>query len=103
MTWFMSLTLSDGDWTPIPRFLITRYVRRYSNAVLLLLLIWYQHLNWNNMSWPGIETLCLRTGWTASRVRNAIQTMSSTRALARADQVGEIAAPATQEVVGKYP
>jgi hypothetical protein len=66
---------ADGHYTPIPRFLIMKYCRRYPNALLLLVIIRYQHINWQNKAWVGVETLCKRTGWSGSRVRDAIRVM----------------------------
>lgn len=76
--WSVPLTeflLNEEQWIPVPRFLITRYLKRFTNSVLLLLLLRYQHINWQNKCWVGIATLCRRTGWSPSRVRNSLRTM----------------------------
>lgn len=69
--------LNQGDWTPVPRFLIRRYLRAYSNSVLLIVLLRIQHLRWLNESWVGVTKLCERTGWSAMRVRRALGVMRS--------------------------
>ncbi len=80
--WRVPLTefeLGDGNWTPIPRFLFTKYCRRYAGAVLLSLLLRYQHIHKQNSCWIGVARLCKRTGWSESRVRDAIRTMGRER------------------------
>lgn len=69
--------LKDRKWTPIPRFLITSYCRVFPNAVLLVVLLYYQHMTWNNFCWLGVKTLSERTGWSRSRVRRALRQMNS--------------------------
>jgi len=68
--------LNDGNWTPVPRFLITRYCKAFPNAVLLVYLLRYQHMKWLNKSWVGVTTLCKRTGWSPTRVRRALHIMA---------------------------
>jgi predicted transcriptional regulator len=67
--------LNQQVWTPVPRFVITRYCRAFPNAILLVVLLHYQHVGWQNKCWPGIPTLCRRTGWSEIRVRRALRVM----------------------------
>jgi hypothetical protein len=68
--------LKDEKWTPIPRVLIREYLPAYPNSVLLPVLLSYQHLNWINHSWVGVAKLSKRLGWSATRVRESLRTMS---------------------------
>ena len=67
--------LDQGGWIPVPRFIIKRYLRDFHNAVLLLFILYYQHMSWKNKAWVGVTTLCKRTGWSPTRVRKALRTM----------------------------
>src|SRR6266849_5276299 len=71
--------LDIGNWTPVPRFLISEYIPAYPNSVLLLLLLQYQHISWKNSCWPGVQLLSRRIGWTTYRVSDALTTMSDRR------------------------
>jgi hypothetical protein len=68
--------MKGGKWFPIPRFLIRKYIPAYQDSVLLLPLLQYQHLHWQNNSYPKLATLCERVGWMHTRVSSAIGTMS---------------------------
>jgi hypothetical protein len=65
----------EGNWTPVPRNLILNYVPAYRNAVLLPLLIFYQHMNRQNFCWVGVTTLKKRLNWRATRVRDSLRYM----------------------------
>jgi hypothetical protein len=69
--------LAEGSWTPVPRFLVTRYCKASANAVLLVLLLYYQHMKYFNDCWTGVPTLAKRLGWSEPRVRRALTSMSS--------------------------
>ena len=69
--------LKNQKWTPIPRFLITNYCRAFPNAVLLVVLLYFQHMSWNNFCWVGVKTLSERIGWSRSRVRRALRLMNN--------------------------
>ncbi len=69
--------LQNQKWTPIPRFLITDYFPTFPNAVLLVVLLYYQHMSWNNFCWAGVKTLSERIGWSRSRVRRALRLMNN--------------------------
>jgi hypothetical protein len=68
-----------GDWFPVPRFIVRKYIPVYPDAVLLVLLLWYQNWRWSNDIYPGIRTLGGRLGWPDKRVKKAIFTMSDKR------------------------
>jgi hypothetical protein len=67
--------LGEREWTPVPRFVITRYLPAFPNAVLLVVILHYQHIGWENKCWAGVRTLCRRTGWSEIRVRRALRIM----------------------------
>ncbi|GEM_PF-3715177 len=67
--------LGEREWTPVPRFVITRYCQAFPNAVLLVVLLNYQHMGWQNKCWVGVTKLCQRTGWSEIRVRRALRIM----------------------------
>ena len=60
---------------PVPRFLIRKYCRRYPNAVILLVLLSHQHIQWLNYCWPGVPRLATILGWSESRVCEALRTL----------------------------
>jgi hypothetical protein len=67
--------LKQDSWTPIPRVLIQKYLPADPNAVLLPLLLYYQHMNWLNYSWVGVTTLSKRLNWSTSRIRDSLRGM----------------------------
>ena len=67
--------LKKDSWTPIPRVLIQKYLPADPNAVLLPLLLYYQHMNWLNYSWVGVTTLSKQLNWSASRIRDSLRGM----------------------------
>jgi hypothetical protein len=60
-TWKVPLADFDfkkqGPWTPIPGFIVERYCRVYPGAVLLPVLMWHQHIGWQDWCWPGVPRL----------------------------------------------
>jgi hypothetical protein len=64
--------LREGNWTPVPRNLVREYFPAYPNAVLLPLLIFYQHMNRQKFCWVGVTTLRKRLNWCATRVRDSL-------------------------------
>src|ERR1700730_589179 len=63
-----SFDLSAQQWTPIPRVLIQKYMPAFTGAPLLPMLLYHQHLSWNNFCWVGVTTLSKRLNWSATRV-----------------------------------
>lgn len=70
----IDLSVADS-WTAVPRFLITKYCRRCHNAVLLVVILKYQHQWYKNDCWPGTKKLAEITGWSPARINRAIRTM----------------------------
>jgi hypothetical protein len=59
--------LSQEQWTPVPRVLIRKYLPAFPGSALLPVLLYYQHLSWNNFCWVGVTTLSKRLNWSAKR------------------------------------
>jgi hypothetical protein len=77
-TWVVShtgLDLKKGGWTPVPRIVIHKYIRRFPNAVLLPLLLFHQHKSWRNECWVGVAKLSELLNWSKTRVRGALRRM----------------------------
>jgi hypothetical protein len=70
-----AVDLKEDSWTPIPRVLIQKYLPADPNAVLLPVLLYHQHLSWNNYCWVGVTTIRKRLNWSASRVRDSLRSM----------------------------
>lgn len=70
------VALEYGKWTPVPRVLILEYWRLFPKAVLLPLLLFHQHMSWQNDCWVGVTTLGCLLRWSKTRVRDALRTMS---------------------------
>jgi hypothetical protein len=69
-------SLADG-WTPIPRLLVSEYLPVYRNAALLSVLLYFQHMGWNNDCWMGVEKLGEVLNWSPGRIRDALRTMAT--------------------------
>jgi hypothetical protein len=70
-----TIDLREGNWTPIPRNLICKYLPAYPNAVLLLVLGYHQHMKRLNFCWVGVTTLSKRLNWRATRIRDSLRYM----------------------------
>jgi hypothetical protein len=66
---------SQGPWVPVPRFIVDRYCRANSGAVLLPVILWHQHLGWRDWCWPGTKRLAMLMNWSKRRVYAALATM----------------------------
>jgi hypothetical protein len=73
-----NLDRRNGQWFPVPRF-VRRYIRAYPNSILLVALLRIQHLKWLNDSWVGPSTLTKQLGWSETRIRDALRTMSDSK------------------------
>ena len=74
--WTVPLTqfeLEEGCWVPIPRILIHKYLPAYPRAILLVILLWHQHMSWRNECWPGMKRLADYTGWSKRKVYSALR------------------------------
>lgn len=49
--------LDTGHWFPVPRFLIKDYLPTYPGSVVLIALLYFQHLKWKRYCWPSVNTL----------------------------------------------
>jgi hypothetical protein len=67
--------LTQEQWTPVPRVLIQKYLPAFAGSPLLPMLLYHQHLSWNNICWPGVTTLSKRLNWSATRVNDSLRTM----------------------------
>ena len=63
----------------MPTYLLYRYLPAYGNSLLLAVLLWHQHIGWNNWSWPGVPRLATVMNWSRPRVYGALQTMGDPR------------------------
>jgi hypothetical protein len=71
--------LEAGGWVPVPRFLVTRYLPRFRGSLLLIILLYYQHLSWKNYCWPGAAALQRKTRWQPRTVYHALNVMGHQR------------------------
>ena len=67
--------LTQEPWTPVPRVLIQKYLPAFTGSPLLPMLLYHQHMSWNNFCWPGVTTLSKRLNWSATRVNDSLRTM----------------------------
>jgi hypothetical protein len=70
---------------PAPRLLFRIYIRTYPKAILLLILLWHQHLSWRNDCWPGVTRLATVTGWSKRKVYQALHEMGSVQEWTKLD------------------
>lgn len=68
---------ADGKWTPIPRFLVRRYLPVFPGALLLPLLIRFQQMSWQNKCWPSVATLAQLTNRSERWVYLALHEMGN--------------------------
>jgi hypothetical protein len=69
--------LVNGHWTPVPRFLVTHYLPKMSGALILLILLYHQHMSWRNDCWPGVGRLERLTNWSKRTVYHTIHSMGN--------------------------
>jgi hypothetical protein len=63
----------------VPRFFIYDFPRVYPKSILLVILLWHQHIGWHNSCWPGVTRLTKLTGWSSRSVYLALNTMGRKR------------------------
>jgi hypothetical protein len=63
-------------WTPVPRFIVHKFIPAYPNSVLLLFFLKYQNIRWENDCYTGVPKMVEQTGWSPTRVRDAIKVLS---------------------------
>ncbi len=71
------LDLKNGNFTPVPRILIQKYIPVYHNAVLLLQVLRTQSMQWCDFGWASTRTLGQKMGWSETRARYAMMVLSS--------------------------
>jgi hypothetical protein len=49
--------LDARGWFPVPRFLVTDYLRAYPGSIVLIALLFHQHLKWLDHCWTGVPRL----------------------------------------------
>ena len=49
--------LDPGFWFPVPRFLVTDYLPKYKGSLVLIALLYHQHMSWKDYCWPGVQRL----------------------------------------------
>jgi hypothetical protein len=78
--WTIPLTrfeLADGNWVPVPRILIHKYLPAFPSAILLIIILKHQHMSWRNECWPGVSRLAQYTGWSKRKVYDAVKQMAN--------------------------
>lgn len=73
------LELKSGNWFPVPTFLVTKYLPTFAGSLLLVPLLYYQHLQWKRFSWVGIATLHNKTRWPVRTIYDALNRMAYRR------------------------
>ena len=61
-------SLESGSWFPVPRFFVTHYLPKYPGTLVLIALLWHQHMKWKSYSWPGVNRLVEVLGMTRRSV-----------------------------------
>jgi hypothetical protein len=67
--------LDHGFWFPVPKFLVTEYMPTYTGSVLLVSMLYHQHMGWNRYGWAGVTTLSKELGMKKRRVFDYMHTM----------------------------
>jgi hypothetical protein len=68
-------SLGSGHWFPVPRFLVTHYLRKFEGSIVLIALLYHQHLRWKRDCWPGVRRLAKFLGIKPRRVYAYLNTM----------------------------
>jgi hypothetical protein len=67
--------LAEGRWVPVPRFLVTRYLPEFPGSLLLIVLLSFQHINWNDHCWMSAQLLGTITKWKRRTIYHALNLM----------------------------
>jgi hypothetical protein len=67
--------LAGGEWFPIPRFLVTKYMQAFPGSLLLIILISFQHIEWNDHCWVGVSALRRIIRWKPRTIYSALNLM----------------------------
>jgi hypothetical protein len=49
--------LASGGWVPVPLFLVNRYLQSFPGSLLIIILLYIQHLKWEDHCWIGLTGL----------------------------------------------
>jgi hypothetical protein len=61
-------SLDSGEWFPVPRFLVTQYLRKYEGSAVLFAVLSIQHLKWRSEAWAGLKHYADMLGMKPRRV-----------------------------------
>lgn len=67
--------LDTGYWFPVPRFLVTDYLPTYPGSIVLIALLYFQHLKWKPYCYPSVKTLVRVLGIDRRSVYHYLNTM----------------------------
>ena len=68
-------SLDPGFWFPVPRFLVTQYLKKFKGSIVLIALLYHQHLMWKRDCWPGAQRLTRILGMNSRTVYAYLNTM----------------------------
>lgn len=60
--------VEEGGWFPVPRFLVTDYLRQFKGGLVLIALLYHQHMKWKKDCWCGVKRLADVLGMKERRV-----------------------------------
>jgi hypothetical protein len=69
------LSLESGKWFPIPRFLVTDYLKAFPGSLLLIIVICFQHRYWKRRCWLSMRFLEKTTNWSRRQIYHALNLM----------------------------
>ena len=69
------LDLANGGWVPIPRLLLDPYMITVPSSLLLIVVIYFQHLSWRNDCWVGMKGLRKMLRWKRRTIYHALNLM----------------------------
>jgi hypothetical protein len=67
--------LNTGHWFPVPRFLVTHYSRTFPGSVVLISLLYHQHMKWRPYCWPGVKKLVSILGMKPRSIYDSLNKM----------------------------
>lgn len=71
--------LAPGGWVPVPRFLVNAYLQEFPGSLLLIILLYFQHLHWKETCWVGITGLRKIVNWQPRTIYRALNLMGHER------------------------
>ena len=64
--------LESGNWFPVPKFLVTEYIPKFAGSLLLVILLYFQHLKWQPYCWVGVSGLQQKIKWATRTIYDAL-------------------------------